>query len=50
MDRWLYVGLCISLPLVWGLIAAAATRWLESRRPAVRRDDSERLPNIDYYI
>jgi hypothetical protein len=50
MDRWLYVGLCIALPLVWGLAAALTTRWLESRRPDARDEASERLPGIDYYI
>lgn len=50
MQRWLFVGLCITLPLVWGLIAAYTTRWLESRRPVALEEDSERLPNIDYYI
>ena len=50
MERWLYVCLCIALPLVWGLAAAFTTRWLEARKPAAPQDDSERLPNIDYYI
>jgi len=50
MDRWLYVGLCIALPLVWGLAAAFTTRWLEARKPPLRKDEAERLPGIDYYI
>ena len=50
MDRFVYVGLCIALPLVWGLLAAVVSRRLDARSPSQAQDADERLPNIDYYI
>ncbi len=56
MNKWLYILLCVFVPLVWGLIVAAISRrideWAKHRRHAgagnvMNPDDPTR---IEYHI
>jgi len=56
MNQWLYILLCVFVPLVWGLAVAAISRrideWAKKRRNAgagnvMHPDDPTR---IDYHI
>jgi len=56
MNKWLYILLCVFVPLVWGLAVAAISRrideWAKKRRNAgagnvMHPDDPTR---IDYHI